>query len=130
MDRLAHPRGQPDFSKRSGCLIGGDPKRLDDSCHGPQRDFPVRRVNIHEFSLSIHASIRDRVTRNRILYHLPCSAFRNFVVSFQTRPGHQDSIYQQRPPNATINVQKESHRHSQTAEKSEPVTRIASSATS
>src|SRR6266850_4166247 len=110
------------------------PNGLEDSMSPARRDIFLSVVSTFtNFSLSIHASIRDWVTRNRILYHLPCSAFRNFVVSFSDAswPSRLDIPTSEPPQPPTINVQKESATGTvKPQKKSEPVTRIASSATS
>src|SRR6267142_2324387 len=110
------------------------PKGLDDSMSPARSEICLSVVSTFtNFSLSIQASIRDWVTRNRMRYHLPCSALKNLVVSFSDAswPSRLEIPTSEPPQPPTINVQNELLTGTvKPQKKSEPVTRIASSATS
>src|SRR5436190_445081 len=110
------------------------PNGLDDSMSPARSEILLSVVSTFtNFSLPIHASRRDAVTRNRMRYHLPCSALKNFVVSFSEAswPSRLEIPTSEPPQPPTINVQNESPTGTVNPQKkSEPVTRIASKATS
>src|SRR5215510_10942095 len=110
------------------------PNGLDDSMSPALSEICLSVVSTFKnFSLSIQASRRDCVTRNRMRYHLPRSAFRNFVVSFSEAswPSRLEIPTSEPPQPPTIKVQNELLTGTvKPQKKSDPVTRIASSATS